>query len=321
MSSARPHLRSCALALAGLVLTSSILAALALATGVTGPAVAFFLHPAAAGAALAVSRLRWPQAHLPAQALCVLAIFKNETLNVREWASHYLWQGADALLLLDNGDATLRDGWRAELRGYEHFLSVLDAPLSHAQEPQYNDLGRPWLEARGCEFVAVLDLDEFLYVRAPLDAAPPPSLHTVVAAAFEAAGADAAQFSCPWLVFGSSGLHAHPRGHVRESFTWRAGQPHPLRKSVVRLSKLVRLRAHEHEVLGGVVACPRELALNHYAIQSREFFREVKMRRGDVCCSEYETVRSWDYFDGFDFREVNDTSLRYLVLQYSPSPS
>lgn len=310
-SDSRPGSR---LLLAVSLVAALLLGAIALSSFGIGesPIAAWLASARRAGVALSVARLRWPQARLPAHSLCVLAIMKNETLNLKEWAAHYRWQGASAVVLLNNGggDDVDEAGWRAELRGFEDFVTVLDAPLPHSQEPQYNDIGRPWLEARGCEFVAVLDLDEFLYVRRPAV-----SLRAAVAAAFDAAGAGTALLACPWLMFGSSGLVAHPRGSVRTNFTWRAAQPHVLHKSIARLASLVRLKAHEHETLGGKAGCPPDLALNHYAIQSREYFAAVKMSRGDVCCKEYEGVRTWDYFRGFDFREVEDTALRDLVQQ------
>jgi hypothetical protein len=33
----------------------------------------------------------------------ILAIFKNETMNLKEWIEHYLWQGAEHFYLIDNG--------------------------------------------------------------------------------------------------------------------------------------------------------------------------------------------------------------------------
>ena len=267
------------------------------------------------GAALAIAHLRWPQPRLPARSLCVLSIFKNETVNLREWASHYKWQGASAVVLLDNGGPGDDGSWRSELGGLENFVTVLDAPLRHAQEIQYNDVGRPWLEARGCEFVAVLDIDEFLYLDAPIT--PHQSLQTTILDAFDEA--TVSQLSCNWLMFGSSGLISHPRGRVRTNFTWRAAKAHSERKSIVRMSSLVRLRVHVHEVLGSTVACPPRLALNHYAIQSREYFEEVKMRRGDVAGMSNENVRTWAYFEAYDHHEFEDVTLRDLLLQRAAS--
>jgi hypothetical protein len=35
--------------------------------------------------------------------LSVLSIFKNETINLKLWLDHYLWQGAEHFYLIDNG--------------------------------------------------------------------------------------------------------------------------------------------------------------------------------------------------------------------------
>jgi len=35
--------------------------------------------------------------------LSVLAIFKNETMNLKVWIDHYLWQGVEKIYLIDNG--------------------------------------------------------------------------------------------------------------------------------------------------------------------------------------------------------------------------
>ena len=34
--------------------------------------------------------------------LSVLAIFKNETMNLKIWIEHYLWQGVEHFYLIDN---------------------------------------------------------------------------------------------------------------------------------------------------------------------------------------------------------------------------
>ena len=35
--------------------------------------------------------------------LSVLAQFKNETMNLKVWIEHYLWQGVEHFYLIDNG--------------------------------------------------------------------------------------------------------------------------------------------------------------------------------------------------------------------------
>ena len=32
----------------------------------------------------------------------LMAIFKNESMGIREWINHYQWQGVDNILLINN---------------------------------------------------------------------------------------------------------------------------------------------------------------------------------------------------------------------------
>jgi hypothetical protein len=261
--------------------------------------------------ASAVSNIIFPQLRLPSQSLCVLGIFRNESLNIREWISHYKWQGVSAIILLDNGST---DAWRSELSGFEGFVTVLDAPQGHEQVEQYNTLGLPWLFARECEYAAIIDIDEFFYV-APTDAYNKSlSLRDIIVSDF-VSDRRVSQISCNWLMFGSSGLVKHPHGGVRLNFTFRASDLHPNKKSFVRVASVKRFVVHEHEVIGTSKTCPENVRLNHYAIQSREYFERVKMARGDVASANLDTHRDWNYFAAYDFAEVRDEVLRDLVLK------
>ena len=51
------------------------------------------------------------------------------------------------------------------------------------------------------------------------------------------------------------------------------------------------------------------LQLNHYAIQSMEWFQQVKMTRGDSSSPKNENVRTLAYFKEHDFRDMIDTEL------------
>ena len=51
------------------------------------------------------------------------------------------------------------------------------------------------------------------------------------------------------------------------------------------------------------------LHLNHYAIQSLELFRAVKMTRGDVNHVDYASLRDLDYFRRYDTNAVGDDEL------------
>ena len=258
----------------------------------------------------------------------VVGIFKNEARGLREWVEHYAWQGADAVLLLDNGST---DGWRAALAGLGGSgleLAVLPAPARHAQERHYAELALPWLEARGVEFAAVVDVDEFLFAESGNA-----TVKSLALAAFAGAAAGrgpglVSQLTCPFFHFGSSGFERQPRS-VRACFTMRSATTSAPEhgKSIVRLASLERFRIHTHDVVaagaagaasaaGAAGPCPEGLLLFHFKTQSREYWREVKMARGDVSGAHYEGARDWSFFERDDRigSAVRDTRLRDLAL-------
>jgi hypothetical protein len=56
------------------------------------------------------------------------------------------------------------------------------------------------------------------------------------------------------------------------------------------------------------------LQINHYPLQSREYFEDVKMRRGDAVNPALDQVRNWDYFETYDRPcVVEDLTLRNQV--------
>jgi len=58
-----------------------------------------------------------------------------------------------------------------------------------------------------------------------------------------------------------------------------------------------------------------ELQLNHYVIQSREYFEKVKMVRGDASRAENDGIRDWGYFEARDVAcTATDTTLKDLVV-------
>jgi len=183
---------------------------------------------------------------------------------------------------------------------------MLPAPRRYAQSENYNDIGRPWLEAQGVDFVGVVDIDEMLW-----SARPGLSLRDLVVGAFADPGA--AQFSCPFHHFGSSGFDRQPPS-VRECFTRRSAVTSEVvhGKSFVRLRDLNRFVIHIHDVRGATIPCPYALLNFHFKAQSREYWERVKLHRGDANAEHDNAARSWEQF-GRDDRTGNateDTRLR-----------
>ena len=272
-------------------------------------------------ACLASIRRRKPHA------LAVLAIFKNEEHALAEWVEHYAAQGASAIHLVNNNST---DGFAAVLRPFQDSgLVVLhhDSRL-HAQREIYND--HLQVLRRQCEWLVVCDLDEFIYARCG---------HPNLLAYLRAQPQWVSAVQVPWKMFGSSGHRQHPEEGLRQGFTRRADadQAHPCMpgphriaaKTIARCSRVRSLDVHSCNLLWGRRILPdgstahpgsfqplseallerSSVHLNHYAVQSEEIFRRIKMTRGDVNAAEYANSRDMTYFRRYDTNAVVDTEL------------
>ena len=55
------------------------------------------------------------------------------------------------------------------------------------------------------------------------------------------------------------------------------------------------------------------LHLNHYAIQSLDWFMKVKATRGDINAAKNENVRDKNYFDEYNFNDIEDLELSNIT--------
>ena len=241
--------------------------------------------------------------------LALMAMFKNEAMGIREWIEHYLWQGVDTILLLDNNST---DDWKSKIQDYldSGKVTVLAAPDKHAQNRQYNSIGMPWLKEQNVDVLAILDLDEFIF------GTDGKTLKEYVLEIFGSPNRPSRIF-CKWTLFGSSNLEQQPES-IRKSFTWKQKtlqfRPWSL-KSISWFNDIKEGGAeiHASHVIGRVEECPPTVQLNHYLVQSKQYFKEVKMTRGAADIPAHENLRDWKYFKEYDFHEIEDTSLKNLV--------
>ena len=269
---------------------------------------------------LALRDARMAPSRAPHPELALLAIFRNEATSLREWLQHYLWQGVDIVLLLDNGST---DGWQAAVAEFGARVVVLPAPEAHAQELLYNEVGRPWLEARGVSLVLVADVDEFLWGDAALGGLKGVAARALLGGAASSA-APPGQLTCGFHHFGSSGFEAQPPS-VHECFTWRSSGLSEERhgKSVVRLEALRRFAIHVHEVRGATLPCPEGLLNFHYKAQSRAYWRTVKLNRPDPNSADLDGAKGWEQFEQEVAigSAVEDARLREAVRAQEGHPS
>ena len=231
--------------------------------------------------------------------LVVLGIMKNEALILQEWIDHYLWQGADKIILIDNGSSdNSMDIAQANERGGR--VTCISRPQKHRQEDHYRDAIRASDLRKKYEWLLIADLDEFWFCK---------DGSLVRQALMEVDGLNPGDYTLVDLIyldsteFGSSGFVQQPNS-TRESFIMRNPNPNDLdivfrRKWIYRISKLKHVKDITiHNVLrirsDKVISGHRKFQLNHYRIQSREYFEKIKMTRGDSNIPGF--IRDWAYF-------------------------
>jgi hypothetical protein len=224
--------------------------------------------------------------------LDVLAIMKNESMNIEEWVDHYLWMGANRICLIDNGstDDTYAKALHLQSQGK---VSVIQLPRPHRQRLHTWTAYERFRIAEHADWVLIADMDEFWFC---------PNGDTLPRALADFPETDL--IYCNWVQFGSGGLVKHPPS-VREGFTLRRPGLDINTKYICRTAAVTApTDLHIHRVRGGrrlrMVRNPPQFQLNHYSIQSLEFFQSVKMTRGDAGGKAKDSMRDMDYFRKHD---------------------
>lgn len=264
--------------------------------------------------------------------LCLIAIFKNESHIIDEFITHYKNQGVDHFFLIDNGSD---DNYIDKIKNFDNITLNIDS-TKHCQEKHYNNY---YLEkCKQFDWVIVCDFDEFIYARLKFKNIKE-YLNTL--------SDDISQVSIPWKMFGSSGFKEQPSSVIK-NFTKRLNYDktsnfsgviientykYSLTKCIVRTKYLTRFVNHKHYTTNSNWIGPDNnqlihkskefyqinenilsnsfLHLNHYPIQSYDWFMRVKATRGDVNSSYYENHRGEKYFKEYDnsSSDINDFEL------------
>lgn len=222
--------------------------------------------------------------------LCVMIIVKNESLNIREWIDHYLWQGAAHLFVIDNGstDNTI-DLVETHPRKDEITLFRLSAP--YRQVEHYRHVFREAQIKSRFKWLIAADADEFWFDKSGLKLCD--SLKE-----FD----DFDLVYCNWTIFGSSGRKMHPNS-LRLELTQchpKLG-PHQMTKWAVRTDAIKKLSMIGIHKISGcssshTISDNERLQINHYFTQSLQYWTEVKMRRGDAVDPANDAARTMQIF-------------------------
>lgn len=241
--------------------------------------------------------------------LSVLAIFNNETMNLKLWLEHYLWQGVEHFYLIDNGSS---DNPSSVLEEYINngIVTYYYLPERHKQTEHYRYVFDEEKLKNKTKWLAVCDLDEFFY-----------GVDQKLTTKIKNLDSHFDYILCNWRMFGSNGLTTHPtdiRTEITECATNLWDETKYIFKtkiiqnsSNISIHKLVNIPYIKKR---RVRIANQLIRLNHYPIQSLEFFQKVKMTRGSANTSKFDKVRDMNYFKSYDYKETTNDVLKNLIL-------
>lgn len=245
--------------------------------------------------------------------LSVLSIFKNETMNLKIWLDHYIWQGVEHFYLIDNGST---DNPLDILQPYidNGIVTYTYQPEPHQQEQHYRNMfDRENLKAE-TYWLAVCDLDEFFY-----------GVDKKLTIKIRSLESQYHLIYCNWLMFGHENLVNHPRD-IRSSIVHRVPDLHQNTKYIFKTQSIQNSsQICLHSLLNYLYPTKIRIAnqlirLNHYPIQSWEFFSTVKMTRGDATSMSINNIRDIHYFNAYNENAgFKDETLKNLIE--SPPPN
>ena len=271
--------------------------------------------------------------------LGLVAIFKNENHIFNEWIKHYINEGVEHFYLINNNST-------------DNFLKILQPYINSKQVTLVNDssiykqtflYNKYFLEKckKECEWVLVCDLDEFIYAR---------NKYKTIKSYVTSFNDTVSQIYIPWKMF-SSNNHINQPKSVIEGFTLRSDYnkktcscgckiinnvKRSLVKCIVNTKYLTSFGIHNSIINGGTELLSNRqkiindnykslqyidenklkdfnLNCNHYAIQSLEWFKTIKMTRGSANSQGGTNTKSKiEYFYSFDktSSDINDYELK-----------
>lgn len=256
--------------------------------------------------------------------LCILAIFKNEAHILEEWINIHLKEGVEHFYLINN-DST--DNYMEIIDKYKNYITLKHVNGVVQQLNSYSLFKEQIINETN--WIAIIDLDEFIF-----SSKKDTKLVNYIKD-YELKGAKGIYI--PWIIYGSSYFKNQPES-VINNFIYRRlyNDTYSGGKSIVNTDYINNNNLNIHftnlkdnnlyvnyngefkfnEWFGG---CPdmnfneniindMNIRINHYCIQSEEYFRKVKVTRGDA--TSLINVRDMNYFNNYDKNEVLDDILK-----------
>ena len=251
--------------------------------------------------------------------LSVLAVFENESHIMKEWIQHYIMEGVDHFYLINNFST---DDYASILKEFIHCVTLFDSvtpndQLQDAQTESYRFVFQNYIKGN-TEWLIVVDLDEFMYSK---------KLNLKNKFQFLInTNPSTGMIQVSWKIFGSNGYIEQPKSVVKH-FTKRATCLDALIKNIFRVVCVENFDLHHVDLKVGYekISVPgtpltsysiaqteenlikANIHLNHYRVQSREYWNNSKMKRGDFNRDNAQIFLNMEYFESLD-KQSNTTT-------------
>ena len=239
----------------------------------------------------------------------VCSVFKNESGILEEWLNHYFFHGVDHIYLVNDFSS---DDYMPILNKFSDKITLFHNDIITKEVGRqvliYDKYFKSLLTST--RWMSILDMDEFLYSPAEINIQNILKMYE-----------DIEMILIDWVHFGSNGHILQPKSVV-EGFTMRASygknKPYYGYKCIFQTNSLKNFGIHECFISGNKMRLQYtetsevpKLLINHYNIQSLEFYLSVKQTRGDInnWFDHQNLKRDEKYFEFYDDNDIQDKRL------------
>jgi hypothetical protein len=239
----------------------------------------------------------------------IAACFKNEHHCIKEWIEHYKFHGINHIYLINDFSTP---EYETIIQKYieEGYVTLYHNDIVTKQVGRQKLIYEKYLKKvlKETFWLGVIDLDEFLYSPSEINISN-------ILKKYE----KFSSININWIHFGSNGYIKQPESLVN-SFIMRAkinqkNVEFQGYKTIIQTSKFISFDIHNSQTKGDKLYLNQdseELLINHYNLQSFNFYLNVKGKRGD-CDNWFDSIgykRNKELFDKLDKNEELDERLK-----------
>lgn len=259
--------------------------------------------------------------------LGITSIQKNRGKYILEWIAFHLAVGFNKFYIYNHGSDPLQIEILIKLS--EKFPDLIHATQigDAVDRPQITAYQHSWANNKNlCDAMAFIDGDEFLF-------SPNKNLPSELSKFFEN---DVSALGVYWMIYGSSGHYKEPEGLIIENFK-RHARPdfHPNRHiktilkggedSIINHSHIFNTSKGTYDELNRIINHPivneftpsiETFRINHYTIQSYEYFKNKKQNSGQADLPRaFSAIRPDEHFHQYDRNDCDDGKIYNQIIK------